>query len=117
MKTITINKRHIMNFKLTPSSRCMFLAAGLLFGAAAAQAASGFTVSENRETLIKEGMSTTEVQQALGRPAQMARFGNEPGPTWTYNVIGSPYPMAVFEVDFSADGKVVSTTEREQMIR
>lgn len=106
-----------MNTPFTRFSPRAILATGLLFAVAAAQAASGVAITESREALVKQGMSAAEVEQAVGRPAEKARFLNEPGPLWTYNVTGGVYPMAVFEVDFGADGKVASVIERERMIR
>ena len=88
-----------------------FLAAGLLFGAVAAQAATGFTVGTQDESQIKVGMDAASVQQALGQPERVIRYGNEPGPTWEYRV-QSANP-ALFEVDFSADGKVSSIDQRD----
>jgi outer membrane protein assembly factor BamE (lipoprotein component of BamABCDE complex) len=101
-----------MKFNLKPQTSRWLLAAGLMFGVAAAQAAGGFTVNHDQENSIKVGMTTTEVQQALGRPARNVKYGNEPGPTWAYNVVGTAEPMTVFEVDFSSDGKVASVDER-----
>jgi outer membrane protein assembly factor BamE (lipoprotein component of BamABCDE complex) len=94
----------------THTSRVL-LAAGLLFGAAAAQAATGFTVGEQAETQIKVGMDAASVQQALGQPERIYHYGNEPGPTWEYRV-QSANP-ALFEVDFGANGKVSSTDQRD----
>jgi outer membrane protein assembly factor BamE (lipoprotein component of BamABCDE complex) len=87
------------------------LAAGLLFGVAAAQAATGFTVGQQDEAQIKVGMDAASVQQALGQPERVMRYGNEPGPTWEYRVQGSN--ATLFEVDFSADGKVASVDQRD----
>jgi hypothetical protein len=88
------------------------LAAGLAFGAAAAQAASGVTITESQETNVAVGMSTTEVQQNLGRPADIVKYRNAAGPTWTYEVFGAPFGMTDFDVNFGSDGKVVSVDER-----
>lgn len=106
-----------MNFSLkTQTARSLF-AVGALLTVAAAHAAGGFVVSPNQEAMVKVGMSTTEVQQALGRPAHNVKFGNEPGPTWSYQVSGAPLvgiseDVALFDVDFGADGKVASIGER-----
>jgi outer membrane protein assembly factor BamE (lipoprotein component of BamABCDE complex) len=86
------------------------LAAGLLAGVAAAQAASGYTVSHDQEMQIAQGMSRAEVRSTLGRPAQHIHYGNEPGPTFTYRVAGSDETL--FDVDFDAGGKVASAGER-----
>jgi outer membrane protein assembly factor BamE (lipoprotein component of BamABCDE complex) len=92
------------------------LAAGLALGVAAAQAARGYDVRHEQESQVQVGMSQAEVQQALGRPAHVERYRNEPGPTWTYDVIGSQSPPELFEVDFGADGKVASVDERVEML-
>ena len=88
------------------------LVAGLAFDAAAAQAASGVSITQSQEPNVAVGMSATEVQQNLGRPADILRYRNEPGPTWTYEVVGAPFGMTEFDVDFGSDGKVVSVGER-----
>jgi outer membrane protein assembly factor BamE (lipoprotein component of BamABCDE complex) len=90
----------------------MLLAAGLFVGVAAAQAASGVNITPVQEMRVTPGMTAAEVQQVLGRPARNIRYGAEPGRTFTYQVIGKDY--TVFDVDFSADGRVVSTDEREE---
>ena len=87
------------------------LAAGLAFGAAAAQAAGGVTITQSQETRVAVGMSATEVQQNLGRPADIVTYRNAPGPTWTYQVVGAPFGRTEFNVDFGADGRVTSTGE------
>ncbi len=86
------------------------LTAALVAGAAAAQAASGYTISKDQEALVGPGMSAAQVQQTLGHPGRSVQFGNEPGPTFTYHVVDNE--RTIFEVDFGADGKVVSTDER-----
>jgi outer membrane protein assembly factor BamE (lipoprotein component of BamABCDE complex) len=97
-------------FKM-PAPR-LLLAAGLTFGAVAAQAASGFTVSPDQEQRVSVGMSQAEVLQALGRPSLNQHFMNEPGLTWTYNVPANIQHHTLFDVDFTADGKVASVSER-----
>ena len=99
-----------MQIKFNSSVSRVLLAGGLLLGVAAAQAATGITVRPDDESAVKVGMDTAAVQSALGKPERVIQYGNEPGPTWTYMVQGiSP---AIFEVDFSADGKVASVDER-----
>ena len=88
------------------------LAAGLAFGAAAAQAASGVTITASDEAKVAVGMTATEVQQNLGRPADIISYRNESGPTWTYEVVGAPFGITEFDVDFGSDGNVVSVGER-----
>jgi hypothetical protein len=95
---------------ISRTSRALFTVA-LLSGVAAAQAATGFTVGQQDETQIKVGMDAASVQQALGQPERVIRYGNEPGPTWEYRVLGAN--PALFDVDFSADGKVSSVDQRD----
>ncbi len=97
--------------QLKPHTKQWLLAAGLALGIASANAAPGYTVTHDQEARITPGMSADEVRQALGRPAQNSRYGNDAGPTWTYRVT-SNYWHAVFDVDFGADGKVMSVEER-----
>jgi len=86
----------------------------LLVCAAAAQAAGGFMVQPAQESLVKVGMTRAEVRSALGRPAHNMKYRAEPGRTWTYGIVGED--SKVFDVDFSADGRVASTSERVEMI-
>ena len=86
-----------------------------MLASAAAQAASGFTVAHNQESAIKAGMSIAEVQVALGTPEHAVKYGNEPGPTWTYTVVGALDTL--FDVDFGADGKVIAFGERSDDTR
>ena len=89
----------------------VLLAVGLLAGAAAAQAASGFTINPNQESLVTPGMTAAQVRQALGRPEHRVHYRNEPGMTFTYHVVGGP-EVRLFDVDFDAAGRVASTSER-----
>lgn len=97
---------------LTQTSR-LIVASSLLLGFAAAHAASGFTVTPDQEKLVTTGMTMSEVQQALGHPALTEQFMNEPGPTLSYNLVGGADPSLLFDVDFDANGKVASVSERE----
>jgi hypothetical protein len=81
-----------------------------LFAITMAQAATGYTVTSNQETQVIPGMSSEQVRQALGQPDRHVKFRNEPGPTWTYRLVGERNTL--FDVDFGADGKVASTSER-----
>ena len=83
-----------------------------IFGvcAALAQAAGGYTIDQSEETLVTPGMNMAQVRQALGRPSQFIKYRNQPGPTFTYRVIGKQ--DALFDVDFDANDQVVSTNER-----
>lgn len=96
----------------------ILLTATLLLGAAAAQAAGGYIVTATQEKMITVGMTRSEVMTALGRPAHNLKYRAEPGRTWTYGVRGGPDTGAgeekVFDVDFGADGKVMSTGERTE---
>ena len=99
-----------MTLARKPFTPRVLLATGLLLGVAAAHAAGGFTVTQRQEALVTPGMTEAEVQQALGHPAQDIHYRNEPGPTFTYHV--DAIESTLFDVDFSADGKVLSTGER-----
>jgi hypothetical protein len=88
----------------------MLLSAGLLLGVAAAHAASGYTITQAQESLVSPGMTEAEVRQALGHPAHDVHYRNEPGPTFSYHVLG--IEDTLFDVDFGADGKVASVSER-----
>ena len=88
------------------------VASALLLAFAGAHAAAGYSVMPTQEAAVQPGMTMNEVQQALGKPSQQAKFGNEPGPTWTYSVIGAAATPKVFDIDFSPDGRVLSASER-----
>jgi outer membrane protein assembly factor BamE (lipoprotein component of BamABCDE complex) len=88
----------------------LLLVAGLFVGVAAAQAASGYRVDKRQESQVTVGMNAAEVQQVLGRPESRISYHNEPGPTFTYRVLGDE--QMLFDVDFDANGKVASTSER-----
>lgn len=96
---------------------CRWLAAPLLLAAAGAAHAAlfGIGITPAQQKLVTVGMSADEVRQALGRPAQVLQFRNEPGPTWTYDVHTAPTggpDLVVFDVDFGTSGRVVSARER-----
>jgi hypothetical protein len=99
-----------------PAFKPTVVLAALSLGLAAlgAQAAVGDRPGPVKESLVKAGMSTQEVLAALGRPAQIAKFMNEPGPTWTYTIDVGAENARVFDVDFDRDGKVASSSERIQ---
>lgn len=88
------------------------IAISLLLGFAAAHAAGGFTATPDQEKSIAVGMTTSEVQQALGRPAITEKFRNEPGPTWSYNLIGFANEPTLLDIDFGSNGQVASVSER-----
>jgi outer membrane protein assembly factor BamE (lipoprotein component of BamABCDE complex) len=100
-----------MRLKLNAHTPRILLAAGWFAVAAAAQAASGITVTAGQEMKVTPGMSAAEVERTLGRPAQNMLYGNEPGRTFTYQVIDREDTL--FDVDFDANGRVVSTNERQ----
>ena len=87
------------------------LAAGFAFIATTSQPASGDYVSPRQTAAVKVGMSTTEVRQILGQPSRTNQFRTAPGPSWTYEMFGTPFPWTEFDVDFGADGKVTSAVE------
>ena len=87
------------------------LAAGFAFIATTSQTASGVSVTQRQTAAVKVGMSTTEVQQILGQPSRTNQFRAAPGPSWTYEMFGTPFPWTEFDVDFGADGKVTSAAE------
>jgi len=102
-----------MTSKINLRTTRWLFAAVLGFVAVAAQAASGVTINQSQETAVKVGLSATEVEQILGRPAHIVSYRNAPGPTWTYHVFGpSPFGMTDFDVSFGADGKVLWASER-----
>ena len=87
------------------------VAIGLALGFAAAHAMSGYSVSKQQESSISVGMTQSEVLAALGTPDSNVHYGSDPGRTFTYHLTGEP--ELLFDVAFSADGKVLSTSERE----
>ena len=89
------------------------LGAGLMLSNVAAQAATGYEVKPAQESLVHEGMTATQVREALGRADRDIRYLNEPGATWTYQVSRGPgADVTLFDVKFNADGTVASTAER-----
>ncbi len=102
-----------MTFKRSSFVARILVASGILFGAAAAQATTGYNIAQGQEVSVHPGMTMTEVHRALGRPDQKVNFANEPGPTWIYQVLSPAAPGTTFHVDFGADGKVASA--RQQM--
>ena len=92
--------------------RCTgWLLAGLVLSSAEAQAAKGFTVSTSEENAIAIGMSASEVQQLLGRPARAVQYRAAPGPTWHYRVIGGVFGKTEFIIEFGPDERVISKSE------
>ena len=87
------------------------LLAAFLLGSAVAQADNGFTISTSRENAIALGMSASEVQQLLGRPARAVRYRNSPGPTWTYRVTDPLFGKTEFIIDFGPDDRVIARGE------
>lgn len=89
------------------------LAVTLGLCALGAQAAAGVSIVPRQESLVQTGMSQQDVRQALGRPARHEKFMNEQGPTWTYDVATTATDgQTLFDVDFGADGKVLTASER-----
>ena len=94
------------NLRLT-----LWLLAGLALVSAEVHANGGFTVTTSRENVIAIGMSTSEVQQLLGRPARAVQYGNAPGPVWTYGVVDPLFGRTEFNIEFGADEKVIAKGE------
>ena len=86
------------------------IVAALAAAAFAAHAAHGFSVTRSQQAAVRIGMTSDEVRQVLGRPAQVFVFRNSPGPSWIYRttIAGD----SVFEIEFGADGRVISARER-----
>lgn len=101
-----------MTFTQTSVAARLLLAGGVLFGASAAHAAAGYNIAQGQEALIHPGMTMAQVQGALGSPERNVRYGNEPGPTWTYRVMNAPFPKTRFDVDFGPNGRVASVDQR-----
>ena len=87
------------------------LLAALVLSSTVAQADNGFTIATSRESAIALGMSTSEVQQLLGRPARAVRYRHSPGPTWTYRVTDPLFGRTEFIIDFGPDERVIGTGE------
>ena len=94
---------------ITPASR-LIVTIGFAFCSVLAQAASGFWVTKSQEALVAPGMTMEQVRETLGHPTQFIKYRNQPGPTFTYRVMGTGDTL--FDVDFDANGQVASTTER-----
>jgi outer membrane protein assembly factor BamE (lipoprotein component of BamABCDE complex) len=101
-----------MKSGITLRSAPFLLAAGLAFGVGAARAAGGVSVTESQETAIAVGMTSNEVQQILGRPAQIERYTSASGPTWIYKVVGTPFGETDLDVEFGSDNLVTSVGEQ-----
>jgi len=89
--------------------RRLFVALALV--AVAAQAAGGVSITRTQEAAVRLGMSTAEVRQILGRPAEILKYRSAPGPSWHYRIVGSAGAVD-FDVDFDSDGRVISARER-----
>jgi outer membrane protein assembly factor BamE (lipoprotein component of BamABCDE complex) len=100
-----------MKARINQHTSRLLLAAGLACCAAATQAAGGITITLNQENAVAIGMSKTEVRQALGRPEHVVNFKQDAGPTWTYEVVGTPFATTQFEVTFGSDNRVASVGE------
>jgi hypothetical protein len=83
-----------------------------LFGiVVTAYADSGFTITTARENAVAIGMSTTDVEQLIGRPAYAMRYRSSPGPVWTYRVVDPQFGRTEFNVEFGTDQKVLAKGE------
>ena len=102
--------------KLNSQTKKYVALAGLILGSVYASAQDGYWVSKNQETAIRPGMTKSEVEQVIGRPPREARYGVAPGSTWVYGVAGEldveANDRTVYEVDFNAQGQVISARER-----
>src|SRR5690349_12300778 len=85
--------------------------AGLVLISVEAHAESGFTITRSQESAITVGMGTADVQRVLGRPERAVRYRNAPGPIWTYRVVDPLFGKTEFNVEFSADDRVIATGE------
>jgi outer membrane protein assembly factor BamE (lipoprotein component of BamABCDE complex) len=102
-----------MKLALKSHSAHWLLGVGVALGVASANPASGFTLTHEQESEVTTGMTAGEVRQVIGSPLSIQMYGNEPGPTWTYSVLGqgvSPYNVE-FDIHFGTDGRVASVNE------
>ena len=79
---------------------------------ALAWAANGVTITQADERKVSVGMDKADVERSLGRPARIIQYPRQPGPTWMYDVVGAPFGITRFDIDFGADGKVTSASEQ-----
>lgn len=86
------------------------MAGGLFVCVAAAQAATGYNVSDHQEAMIHAGMTSAQVNRALGTPDTKLQYPSSSGPTWSYNDPDGVLPGA-FHVNFGPNGKVASADE------
>jgi hypothetical protein len=86
------------------------LAGGLLTGFAAAQAATGYNITDRQEAMIHPGMTTAQVRQELGTPDAKLQYPNKAGPVWSYNDPDSLQP-GVFLVRFTPNGNKVASAQ------
>ena len=101
-----------MRYEINLRAMRLLLAAGLAFSGTAALAANGVWMTQAEETAVRVGMTTTEVERALGQPARVITYREAPGPTWTYHVVGAPFGMTDFDVSYGSDGRVLFASER-----
>jgi hypothetical protein len=92
------------------------LLAGMLLAFGSATAAPGYTVTERDLRLIKVGMTTGEVERALGPPMWNFKYRNAPGPQWFYDVSGVVVPT-VLEVAFDSNGIVILARDYPDLSR
>ena len=79
---------------------------------ALAQAQGGYNITQADESKVAVGMNTADVQRFLGPPERIFTYPRQPGPTWTYNVVGAPFGITKFDIDFGPDGRVLRANER-----
>ena len=75
------------------------------------QAAAGKTITPAQAEQIKRGMAQDDVRQLLGEPAQVQRFRDRSGPTWSYTIMGGADPKWL-DIDFTEIGMVISVKQR-----
>ncbi len=93
----------------------VLVASSVLFGAAAAHAATGYSISESQEALIHPGMTMAQVRQLFGHPEDTRYYADQAGPTWRYGVSNAGLSGTYFAVNFGADGKVTSARQSVAM--
>lgn len=83
-----------------------------------AQAADGFFVNAAQQASVKVGMSRAQVNDLLGQPKHNRKYRSELGRTWTYGVLGlgSGRMQTIFDVDFTADGRVRAKSQRQESV-
>jgi hypothetical protein len=103
-------RRKHMESRISFSAARRLLSVAFALVAVAAQAAGGVSIKRTQEAAVRLGMNTSEVQQILGRPAEVFKYRSAPGPSWRYRIVESTGAVD-FDVDFDSDGRVISARE------